>query len=85
MMNSPQRSNLPVFFCLGLAALLAGCSAGLTPPFPEIAPFPTKVLSKAEQDKAIGDLNAAKDAQAKEASQGAVLQPAVAKSGLSGN
>lgn len=78
MTNMPKASKVIVILSTAAALLAGGCSQSLAPPFPDIAPFPTKVLSKDEQTKAIDAMTAAKDAQNKE--NAATVQNAVARS-----
>lgn len=73
MMNSPNllcMKKLLVTACaIALAGALAGCSTGLTPPFPDVAPLSKAVLSSEQQQKAIKDLAAAKSEQEAAAGQ----------------
>jgi len=52
------------------AALCAGCSPSFVPaipPIPDIAPFPSKVLSADEQRKAIAEIESRKQQQVTDA------------------
>ena len=83
MMNKSIVQNLLIILATAGSLLAGGCSQSLAPPFPEIAPFPSKVLTKDEQSKAIDALTAAKQAQDRAAQQnqpGATVQNAVARS-----
>lgn len=79
MMNMQRAPKLFSLLSVAAALLVAGCSQSLAPPFPDIAPFPSKVLTKDEQSRAIDDLTAAKNAQGRTAGQ-PVVQNAVARS-----